>query len=221
MELLALEKAHTREYDRINAIRRRLPMVRVERDYRFVGEDGERSLPDLFEGKSQLIVYHFMFEPEWDKGCPGCTGLIDAIRDLSLLDKKSARFVMVSRAPLKKLLAYRKEKGWEWPWYSAVGNDFNFDLQVTVAPGREGQTYNYFDQDRFAKEFSDLDREMDLPGTSVFLRTPEGVFHTYSTFQRGGEALTDSYRLLDITPYGRQEDFEDSPEGWPQEPTYG
>jgi predicted dithiol-disulfide oxidoreductase (DUF899 family) len=212
IELLDQEKAHTKEYDRINAERRRLPMVRVDKQYVFHGPDGDKSLLDLFEGRQQLILYHFMFAPEWEKGCPGCTSFVDALGDLSMLPERNTTFVLVSRAPLEKLEAYKKEKGWPWTWYSSFGTDFNCDFHVTLDPKAGLTEYNYKDNPK-------LDGEM--PGTSVFFRLGDEIYHTYSSFARGGESLTDSYRLLDITPYGRQEDFENSPPGWPQRPTYG
>jgi predicted dithiol-disulfide oxidoreductase (DUF899 family) len=194
--LLAHEKELTKHYDRVSAERRRLPMVKLEKTYMFDGPEGKRSLLDLFEGHRQLIVYHFMFDPEWENGCDGCTGYVNELADLSMLPARYTQFVLISRAPLEKLQAYKARKGWEWPWYSSFGSDFNYDFQVTTD---KGETH----------------------GLSVFFRIDDDVFHTYSTYNRGTEALTDSYRLLDMTPYGRQEDWEDSPSGWPQRPTYG
>ena len=195
--LLIHEKELTRQRDRVNAERRRLPMVKIEKDYVFEGPDGKMTLSDLFEGRRQLVVYHFMFGPDWEKGCPGCTGFVNEIGDLSALDKRDTTFALISRAPLSKLEAYKMEKGWSIPWYSSFGSDFNSDFHVTGPDGGEGQ------------------------GLSVFFQMDGGVYHTYSTYQRGVENLTDSYAILDTTPYGRQEDFEDSPPGWPQKPTYG
>lgn len=213
-ELLRGEKAHTKEYDRLNARRRRLPMVKVEKEYRFNGSDGEKTLEELFAGQVQLITYHFMFDPTWEKGCDGCTDYINALGDLSALAKRNTNMVLVSRAPHEKLTAYQKEQGWTIPWYSSGNTDFNYDFGVTLDPSRGPVTYNYRVDEK-------VEKSTEMPGTSVFFKVGKDVFHTYSTFARGGESLTDSYRLLDITPYGRQEDFEDSPEGWPQKPTYG
>src|SRR6202521_2558670 len=123
-KLLADEKELTKHYDRVNAERRRLPMVKIEKNYVFEGPNGKPSLKDLFEGRRQLIVYHFMFDPTWDKGCTGCTGLIDALGDLSLLEKRDTTFVVVSRAPLAKLDAYKALKGWSIAWFSSFGSDF-------------------------------------------------------------------------------------------------
>ena len=194
--LLEQEKELTRQLDRVNAARRRLPMVKLGKAYTFEGPNGKATLLDLFEGRRQLIVYHFMFDPAWEKGCPGCTGYVDALGDLSMLGKRDTSFVLISRAPLAKLEAYKKAKGWNRPWYSSFGSDFNSDFHVTDDKGEKH-------------------------GLSVFFRIDRNIFHTYSTYQRGTESLTDSYALLDRTPYGRQEDFEDSPPGWPQKPTYG
>jgi predicted dithiol-disulfide oxidoreductase (DUF899 family) len=194
--LLAHEKELTKHYDRVSAERRRLPMVKLEKTYTFDGPEGKRSLHDLFDGHRQLIVYHFMFDPAWDKGCDGCTGFVNELADLSMLAERDTQFVLISRAPLDKLQAYKALKGWDRPWYSSYGSDFNYDFQVTTD---KGETH----------------------GLSVFFRIDDDVFHCYSTYNRGTESLTDSYRLLDVTPYGRQEDWEDSPSGWPQRPTYG
>ena len=212
VRLMADEKAHTREYDRINAARRRLPMVKVEKEYDFETAEGQKTLTDLFEGKRQLIVYHFMFDPTWEKGCRGCTSYVDALGDLSTLRERDTSFVLVSRAPLAKLDAYKAEKGWNWRWVSSENSDFNYDFQVTLDRTVAPPVYNFRDEP---------DRSGEQPGTSVFFRDGDETYHTYSVYARGGEALCDSYRLLDITPYGRQEDFEDSPAGWPQKSTYG
>ena len=194
--LLAKEKALTRQQDAINAERRRLPMVRLEKEYIFEGPQGKVSLNTLFADRRQLIIYHFMFDPAWDKGCPGCTSFVNALGDLSLLNERDTTFTLISRAPLGKLEAYKQLQTWDIAWVSSFGSDFNYDFRVSDDKG-EGQ------------------------GLSVFFRLGDEVFHTYSTYNRGVEALTDAYPLLDTTPYGRQEDFEDSPPGWPQKPTYG
>src|SRR6202030_3292134 len=127
-----MNKELTKQYDGVNAERRRLPMVKIEKDYVFDGPNGKQNLKTLFDGRRQLIVYHFMFDPAWDKGCPGCTGWVDSLGDLSLLKKKDTTFVIVSRAPLAKLEAYRAEKGWSIAWFSSFGSDFNYDFHVTL-----------------------------------------------------------------------------------------
>lgn len=210
--LLEKEKALTRAQDRLSAERRRLPMVKVDKAYTFDGPAGKRTLLDLFAGRRQLIVYHFMFGPDWDAGCPGCTGYVNALGDLSELSERDTSFVLVSRAPLAKLEAYKAEKGWDRPWYSSYGSDFNYDFHVTLDKTVTSPEYNYRAQPGETGE---------RPGTSVFFRIGDEIYHTYSTYARGGEYLTNTSALLDITPYGRQQEWEDSPEGWPQRPTYG
>ena len=220
-ELLAHEKELTKHYDRVNAERRRLPMVKIEKDYFFEGPNGRQTLKDLFEGRPQLIVYHFMFDPTWDKGCTGCTGLVDALGDLSLLKKRDTTFVVVSRAPLAKLDAYKAQKGWSVAWFSSFGSDFNYDFHVTLDPKVAPAEYNYRNKVEMAAAVGHpVLMEGEEHGLSVFFRLDDDIFHTYSAFARGTESLTDAYRLLDTTPYGRQQDFEDSPPGWPQMPTY-
>ena len=194
--LLAEEKWLTKQKDRINALRRRLPMVKMEKDYRFQGPDGDMSFADLFDGTHQLIIYHFMFGPTQEVGCPVCTGYMKELADLSKLRNWDARFITIGRAPYAKLAAHREASGFHIPFYSSLGSDFNFDFEVSDERG-EGQ------------------------GISVFFRIGEDVYLTYLTRQRGVEGLVSYDALLDITPFGRQLDFEDSPPGWPQRPTYG
>jgi predicted dithiol-disulfide oxidoreductase (DUF899 family) len=220
-KLLRQEKAVTRRYDRVAAARRRLPMVRLEKDYVFEGPKGPARLLDLFEGRRQLIVYHFMFDPAWDKGCPGCTGYVDAIGDLSLLAERDTSFALISRAPLAKLEAYRKLKGWKLPWVSSFGSDFNHDFHVTLDEKVRPVEYNYRTKAEMIARDGPDQAEGEAHGLSVFFRSGKEIFHAYSSYARGVEGLTDAYRLLDTTPYGRQEDWEDSPRGWPQKPTYG
>ena len=215
-ELLTREKELTRARDALSAARRRLPMVRIEKDYTFVGPDGEVGLPDLFEGRRQLIVYHFMFDPRWDAGCPGCTGYVDALGDLSALRDRDTTFALVSRAPLAKLEAYKARRGWRWPWYSSYGSDFNYDFHVTFDESVAPTEYN------FRSVAVPVDEQpAEGHGLSVFFCLDDAVSHTYSAYARGVEGLSNAYSLLDVTPYGRQEDWEDSPPGWPQRPTYG
>ncbi|MBD1870947.1 DUF899 domain-containing protein [Leptolyngbya sp. FACHB-671] len=219
--LLEHEKEYTRQRDRINAERRRLPMIKLEKDYTFEGSNGSVKLIDLFDGRTQLIIYHFMFAPEWEKGCMGCTGYVDALGDLSMLSDRDTTFVLVSRAPLPKLEAYKTLKGWTVPWYSSFGSDFNYDFHVTLDENIAPIEYNYRDKAELERRNGSNVMQGESHGLSVFFRIGDDVFHTYSTYGRGVESLTDSYSLLDMTPYGRQEDFEDSPPGWPQQPTYG
>ena len=219
--LLEHEKEHTKHRDRINAERRRLPMVKLEKEYTFEGPNGPVKLIDLFDGRTQLIIYHFMFAPEWEKGCMGCTGYVDALGDLSMLNERDTTFVLVSRAPLPKLEAYKTLKGWTVPWYSSFGSDFNYDFHATLDENITPIEYNYRDKAELEKLNGPNVMQGESHGLSVFFRIGNDTFHTYSTYARGVESLTDTYSLLDMTPYGRQEDFEDSPPGYPQKPTYG
>ena len=203
-ELLAKEKELTKARDAVNADRRRLPMVEIENDYRFQGPDGEVGLAGLFEGRKQLIVYHFMFDPEWDEGCPSCSFLADHIGELSHLNSRNTTLAMVSRAPLDKIDAYRQRMGWTMPWYSSYGSDFNYDFHVTLDPSRGPLKYNFRDIPHNPDETGG-----EAPGTSVFLRDGDRIFHTYSSYARGGDILLNTYNYLDLTPLGRQEPWEE------------
>jgi predicted dithiol-disulfide oxidoreductase (DUF899 family) len=218
---LAHEKSVTQELDRLRAERRRLPMTKVTKRYEFTGTKGKASLPDLFAGRRQLVVYHFMFDPGWSKGCPGCTGYVDALGDLSMLKERNTTFAFISRAPFEKLAAYKKTKGWDIDWYSSFGSDFNYDFHVTLDEKVKPVEYNYRTLDELKAHKSPNATQGEEHGLSVFFRLEDDVYHTYSAYARGTESLTDSYQILDTTPYGRQESFEDSPPGWPQKPTYG
>jgi predicted dithiol-disulfide oxidoreductase (DUF899 family) len=197
--LLAKEKQATRASDALAAERRRLPMVAIEKPYSFDGPDGSASLLDLFEGRRQLILYHFMFAPDvhgWPTaGCPGCSFFVDQVAHLAHLHARDVSFVLVSRAPLGQLEAYKQRMGWNVPWFSSAGSDFNVDFGATRENG-------------------------EIFGLSVFLRDGERIFRTYFTDGRGVETLGSTQGFLDITPFGRQEQWEDSPAGWPQRPTY-
>jgi predicted dithiol-disulfide oxidoreductase (DUF899 family) len=200
-DLLAKEKEWTRQRDALSAERRRLPMVRVPKDYVFTGPDGECRLIDLFGRNLQLAMRHFMFEPEWEDGCPSCTAAADEMsRGLfEHLHARDTHIVHVARAPIEKIERYREKKGWKFPFYSSYGSDFNYDFGVTVDHSRGADTYNY----------RELEAEGEYPGTSFFLRVGEDVFHTYSTFARGGEQFGGSYYWLDMSALGRQEDWEE------------
>jgi len=220
-ELLALEKATTREIDKLNAKRRRLPMVKLDKTYVLEGSKGMTSLVDVFEGQKQLIIYHFMFDPKWEEGCPGCTGFVDALGDLSTLGERNTTFALVSRAPFAKLEAYKEKHGWKVPWYSSFDSDFNYDFNVTHDEKIAPLEYNYKNKQQLLDRRGSLSEiEGEDHGLSVFFRIGNEVYHSYSTYARGVESLVHTYALLDVTPYGRQEDWEDSPEGWPQKPTY-
>ncbi|MFY9588869.1 MAG: DUF899 domain-containing protein [Actinomycetota bacterium] len=193
------EKEHTRASDALAAKRRRLPRVRIDKEYVFEGLDGERSLVDLFDGRSQLILYHFMFAPDvggWpDAGCPGCSMVIDQLPNLAHMHERNTSFVAVSIAPLANIEAYRRRMGWNVPWYSSAGTDFNVDFGRSTPDG-------------------------EIFGLSVFIRDGDEVFRTYFTAGRGVEMLGTVWAFLDLTPLGRQESWEDSPEGYPQTPPY-
>jgi predicted dithiol-disulfide oxidoreductase (DUF899 family) len=192
--LLVKEKDLTRALDALAAERRRLPMVRVEKDYTFDGPEGTASLLELFDGRRQLIVYHFMFAPGEDP-CTGCSSFTDNIGHLAHLRARNTSLVLVSRAPQAEIERYKQRMGWTVPWFSSYGSDFNYDFGVTT---RDGETF----------------------GLSVFLRDGETVYRTYFTTARGSYRLRIDFNLLDLTPLGRQEDWEDSPAGWPQTPPY-
>jgi predicted dithiol-disulfide oxidoreductase (DUF899 family) len=198
---LAREKELTRLRDQVSAERRRLPWVRIEKEYVFDTPEGKRTLSDLFDGRSQLIVQHFMFAPEWDEGCLGCSFGADHIDGANQhLVHHDVSFVAVSRAPLAKIMAYRKRMGWKFPWVSSAGSDFNYDFHVSFRPeelARGKVFYNFEETDASIEE---------LPGSSVFYKDEAGtVFHTYSSYGRGNEEVIGAYMLLDLTPKGRNE----------------
>jgi predicted dithiol-disulfide oxidoreductase (DUF899 family) len=212
--LLVKEKELTRQRDALNAERRNLPMVEIEKDYTFDGPDGVVHLIDLFEGRPQLIVYHFMFDPEWEDGCPSCTAGTDELSPgfFDHLHARDTSYAMVSRAPLAKLARWKATKGWDLPWYSSFGTDFNYDFGVTidesVAPGR----YNFRTRAEFestGSTFFDSPQPFEMPGRSCFLQVEGRVFHTYSQYARGLEMTGGSYYFLDLTALGRQEDWEE------------
>jgi len=206
IELLKKEKEFTELRDKLNTQRRSLPMVKMDKEYAFEGENGKQSLLDLFEGQRQLIIYHFMFDPDWEEGCPSCSFLTDNIPNLSHFLARDTNFVLVSRAPLPKLEAYKKRMGWEIPWFSSFGNDFNYDFHVSIDPEKGSSEYNY-------KNVRDLGASWDgwkgeMPGVSTFLRKGDNVFHTYSSYERGLDILLNTYNYLDLTALGRQENWE-------------
>ena len=201
--LLAKEKEATRARDALAAERRRLPVVRIEQDYTFDAPDGKTRLLDLFEGRRQLLLYHFMFGPNQESGCSGCSMFVDQVGHLAHLHARGTSFALVSRAPLAKIEAYKKRMGWTIPWVSSFRNDFNVDFDVGP------QTPE-----------ADVYQEGETFGLSVFLREGDGVFRSYFTTQRGVEALGSVWTFLDLTPLGRQEEWEDSPDGYPQTKPY-
>lgn len=214
IELLAEEKAMTRARDALNTKRRELPMVRIEKDYVFEGPDGHAGLLDLFDGRRQLIVGHFMFDPRADTGCPSCSAGADEISNglLEHLHARDTTLVHVSRAPLHKLESYRKRKGWTFPWYSSYGSDFNYDFHVTLDESVAAVEYNYRTtaehEQAGTSYYVSGEQPIEMPGSSYFLRDGADVFHTYSTYARGAEMTGGSYYFLDLTALGRQEDWE-------------
>jgi len=206
-QFLVREKQATRERDALNAERRRLPMVAVEKEYVFDGPEGRVTLAGLFGEGRQLIVQHVMFGPDWDAACPGCTSGIDEIADgvLAHLRTRDTTFVMVSRAPLDKLEKYRAVRGWTVPWYSSYGSDFNYDFQATLDRDRQQLVFNYREEPDLVAD----DPSTEVPGFSCFLRDGDQVFHTYSTWARGTDTTGSTYSLLDLTALGRQEDWEE------------
>jgi predicted dithiol-disulfide oxidoreductase (DUF899 family) len=211
--LLRKEKELTRSRDELSAERRRLPMVRVEKDYRFTAADGELGLLDLFEGRRQLIVQHFMFDPEWEEGCPSCTAAADenAPGFREHLANRDTSFAVVSRAPIEKLERYRAAKGWTFRWVSSFGSDFNYDFHVTIDASVRPVEFNYRDLDELRSVGMGWlgEGSSEQPGFSAFLRDGDEVFHTYSTYARGMEAVGGSYYFLDLTALGRQEEWEE------------
>jgi predicted dithiol-disulfide oxidoreductase (DUF899 family) len=206
-QFLVREKQATRERDALNADRRRLPMVAIEKEYRFDGPEGRVTLAGLFGDSRQLIVQHVMFGPDWDAACPGCTSGIDETADgvLAHLRTRDTSFVLVSRAPLDKLEKYRAVRGWTIPWYSSYGSDFNYDFHATLDRDRQQLVYNYREEPDLVAD----DPSTEVPGFSCFLRDGERVFHTYSTWARGTDTTGSTYSFLDLTALGRQEDWEE------------
>jgi predicted dithiol-disulfide oxidoreductase (DUF899 family) len=210
-ELLAKEKEATRARDALNAERRRLPMVEIEKDYVFEGPSGKVGLLELFEGRRQLIVRHFMFDPSWEDGCPSCSAGADEISDglLEHLRTRDTSLAVVSRAPLEKIEDYKARRGWSFPWYSSYGSDFNYDFHVTMDESVAPAEYNYRSKAEYEKAGMAAFMEGEQPGQSCFLREGDTVFHTYSSYARGAEMTGGSYYYLDLTALGRQEDWEE------------
>ncbi len=199
--LLAKEKTLTRLQDQLNDERRELPWVRVDKEYVFDTRDGRRTLAALFDGRSQLFVYHFMFAPGWEQGCVGCSFFADHVDGANLhLAQHDLTFVAVSRAPLAQIEAYRKRMGWRFAWVSSHGSDFNYDYHVSFTKDQlaSGKAYYNYQPSEVSIE--------ELPGVSVFFKDETGtVFHTYSAYARGDERGLGAYMYLDLTPKGRNE----------------
>ncbi len=213
--LLAKEKAFTKQRDALNTERRNLPMVEITKDYKFEGPNGQVGLIDMFDGRRQLIIYHFMFHPEWDDGCPSCTAGVDEVSRgfVDHLEMRDTTYALVSRAPLTKLERYKAKRGWFLPWYSSGQGDFNYDFGVTIDASRGFDTYNFRTLDEYAamghESMKTAEQPYDMPGQSCFLQDDGRVFHTYSVYARGLESLGGSYYFLDNTALGRQEDWEE------------
>jgi len=208
-DLLSREKEFTRQRDALSAARRKLPMVKIDKEYVFDGPDGKKALADLFDGRSQLIVYHFMLGPDWEEGCKSCSYLADHFDGAIVhLAQRDVTFVVVSRAPLREIDAFKKRMGWRFKWVSSSGNDFNFDYHVSFTKDEEAKgkvAYNY-ETTEFMND--------ELPGLSVFYKNEDGdIFHSYSCYARGLDLLVGTYNFLDLVPKGRDED-PDSTMSW-------
>jgi predicted dithiol-disulfide oxidoreductase (DUF899 family) len=202
--LLAKERAFSRERDALAAERRTLPMVKIDKPYAFEGPGGRSTLRDLFGGQPQLIVYHFMLDPEWEAGCKSCSFIADNIEGgYPHFAARDTAFTLVSRAPLARIQAFKTRMGWTMPWVSSFASDFNYDFGVSFKTDEESAGYNYGTTNEGEKG--------EHPGLSCFLREGEQVFHTYSTYARGLDILLGTYNYLDFTPLGRHE--EDLPYG--------
>ncbi len=214
-ELLAKEKVATRARDALSAERRELPMVEIEKEYVFDGPHGRANLRDLFAEQRQLLVYHFMFDPSWDEGCPSCSYFADSFAGaIAHLGARNTSFAVVSRAPLAKLEAFEQRMGWSFPWFSSFASDFNYDFGVTLDVAEGSVEYNYESVAKLRESGKIWIEDGELPGLSVFLRDGERIFHTYSTYQRGLDLMLNTYNFLDVTPLGRQEDEEPYVMAW-------
>jgi predicted dithiol-disulfide oxidoreductase (DUF899 family) len=210
------EKDATRQRDRLNAERRELPMVEVTKDYSFEGPDGDVGLVDLFEGRPQLIVYHFMFHPEWEDGCPSCTAGTDELSPgfMEHLHTRDTSYALVSRAPLPKLQRWKDLRGWSHlTWYSTNDGDFSYDFGATIDAARGYDEFNFRSLDDYAamgeESMRDSEQPYDMPGRTCFLQADGRVFRTYSQYARGLESTGGSYYFLDLTVLGRQEEWEE------------
>lgn len=208
--LLKKEKEFTTLRDQLSQQRRDLPWVAVNKEYMFEGQDGKQTLSALFDGRSQLIVYHFMFDPSWEAGCPHCSFWADNFNGINVhLNQRDVTMIAVSRAPYNKLAAYRKRMGWDFKWVSSLDTDFNFDYHVSFTPEESSKKeafYNFSTQDPHSPE-----RE----GVSVFYKDTAGrVFHTYSSYARGIDMLNVAYNYLDLVPKGRDESGHVNPQFW-------
>ena len=209
-ELLHIEKALTQQRDKLSQQRRELPWVKVEKNYVFETTKGQESLADLFEGRSQLLVYHFMFGPDWEEGCPSCSFVADHFDGIDIhLNHRDVTLLAVSRAPLNKVQTYQARMGWNFTWASSSANNFNHDFHVSFTPEEmnTGEALYNYQKSRQPSE--------ELPGASVFYRDESGtLYHTYSTYSRGLDILIGAYHFLDLVPKGRDEDNLSWPMEW-------
>jgi len=209
-ELLEEEKQFTRLCDQLSLKRREMPWVKLDTEYLFEGPNGKQSLSDLFEDKSQLIVYHFMYGPDWQEGCPSCSFWADNFNGIDIhLRHRDANLVVISRASLDTLEAYKKRMGWGFKWLSSLGSDFNYDYQVSFTADelKKGEMLYNFSMGSFPAD--------EAPGISVFYKSPEGdVFHSYSCYARGLDMLNGAYHYMDLLPKGRDEDDLDFTMAW-------
>lgn len=209
-ELLQEEKAFTRQRDQLSQKRRELPWIKIEKNYVFDSPKGKETLPDLFDGRSQLLVYHFMFGPDWEEGCPSCSFLADNFNGINIhLKHRDVTLLAISHAPLDMLTTYQGRMGWNFKWVSSFDNDFNRDFHVSFTPEElaKGEvSYNYQKSEQSSEE---------LPGASVFFKDEAGtIYHTYSTYSRGLDMLIGTYHFLDLVPKGRDEDHLSWPMEW-------
>jgi predicted dithiol-disulfide oxidoreductase (DUF899 family) len=210
-ELLVREKELTRHRDALNADRRRLPMVEIGKNYVFEGPDGTVGLADLFSGRSQLIIQHIMFDPSWQAPCPGCSAGLDEMAPgvLRHLESRETSFAGISRAPYAKLAAAKADRGWHLDWYSSFGSDVNYDFHATLDPEVAPVVYNFQTPEEVAADPDPVTKSMEIPGLSCFLRDGQRIFHSYSTFARGTDQIGNAYTLLDLTAFGRSENWEE------------
>ena len=210
LELLAAEKGFTQQRDALTRRRKAMPWEPVEKSYQFDGPSGALSLADLFDGRSQLIVYHFMFAPDWEEGCRSCSFWADNFNGIPIhLNHRDVALTAISRAPFAKIDAYRKRMGWSFPWFSSYGSDFNFDYHVSFTPQEIAEGKAYYNYEVRPINVS------DEQGISVFYKNERGeVFHTYSCHGRGIDMVNGAYQFLDLVPKGRDEDGFDFSMEW-------